>query len=142
MILTHLILFGFFDGEGGTPPAVDTTVTPIAGSGGGHQQSYVHPYQVPQRDWKGDKERELRRLLEVLGEEPETAVKVAAIKAEHSNPPKGKRKAPTLDIRALLADMQAMQWLLNAYAAFEERRALEARLLLEIEEEDAFLLLM
>ena len=134
-----LILFKFFDG-----PASER-LNDDAGSG----------WRKHRKDWKKLRAKELKRLLEEVGEVPEKAKQVAAIKAQHQKP-KAPRKPgvpfvyqePQTDYAALAADIQAVQFLLDAFADLE--RARERELLIQIgierrlleDDEDAFMLLM
>jgi hypothetical protein len=125
--------------SGVTPPVtpVITPPQPILGSGGGKR-----------RDWKAAEATELRRILDELGEEPETAAQAAQIKAEFTETPKATKARPNpeprFDAQALAQDMAAVQWLLDAYAALENQRRLdmEAHAFLLMQDEDAFMLLM
>jgi hypothetical protein len=94
---------------------------------GGHGYHRVKP-----PDWRGIKKKELRRILEALGEEiPE---EVAQVVAKHTRPAT-RTHAPQIDIAALMRDMQAVQWLLVQYELMQERKRQD-------DEETAFLLLL
>lgn len=138
MILTHLYFFFF----SGAAPAVNPA-TAIEGAGSGRKRS--------KEELKKLRASEIRRILDVLGELPETAAQVARIKAEHTVAKAVKRQGrpillPVLDIQEIARDLQTLQWVIDAYDAHQDRLRLEqqlsARFLMEMEEEDAFLLLM
>lgn len=138
-----LILFKFFDGTSVTPPAV---ITPTATLGGGWNG---------RKDWKRLGADELKRVLSELGELPETAAKVAQIKAEHAQRPQTRRRGEPfvaqelqVDYAAIARDIEAVQWLLDAYEALraqrEQERLIQAGMYLRLldDDEDAFMLLM
>ena len=121
------------DAWAGTAWATTTTTSsaePIEGSGGGY---HFHPRQKA-LDWRVRDKNEIARILRELGENPETAERVAEIKAEHAKPltkaeakkPPEKRKPPQFDIARLMADMADTAWLIQQYDALVKRQLLDA----------------
>ena len=140
-----LILFGFFDGTSAPAAPQATRLDDDAGSG----------WRKHRKDWKKLQKQELKRLLEEVGEVPEKAKQVAAIKAQHQKPRAPRKpgvpfvyQEPQTDYAALTADIQAVQFLLDAFADLERARERELLIQLGIErrllddDEDAFMLLM
>ena len=128
-----------------TTTATVNPATVIEGAGSGRRRT--------DKELKQLRAKEIRRLLETLGEYPETAQKAAAVKAEFTERKEVIRRGKpvftdVLDVRALAADLDALQWVVRAYDELQARLLqdqildVEARLLFEMEEEDAFMLLM
>lgn len=142
MILTHLVLFSFFNGAGGVQALSDD------GGGGYHR----HRRQKA-LDWRVRDKKELERILRELGESPrpEIAERAQEIRQENSKKlsakeaakPLEERKPRPIDAAKLARDLEAARWLVETYDALMlaelELQRFKAR---RLADETAILLLM